>query len=105
MIRNLQKTGTCTCNCLKCCLLQLSVPGLVTKRHFHSLSTVQLSPRIVWLLIFGGWRSAYDTDPLSHFAIVELCEYQQYMHVCYVCYSDTLRQWCGYTTGNIFPQI
>ena len=42
-------------------LLSLSV----TKRHYHSLSALQLSPHSVLLVIFGGRRSLVSAN-LSH---------------------------------------
>ena len=68
-----------------CCLLwfsiilwnfifQLPLPDSVTERRFHSLSTLQLSPHTVWLIVFGGRRSSTGAT-ISHTIIVELCEY------------------------------
>ena len=57
-------------------ILQLSLPDSVTKRRYHSLSALQLSPHSVLLVIFGGRRS-HDSDNLSHTALIELSEYYQ----------------------------
>ena len=72
-------TAKCDMNNILCLIiinyiLQLLFPDSVTKRVGHSLSTLQLSPHTVWLIVFGGQRS-YDVDPISHTIIVELCEY------------------------------
>ena len=56
--------------------LQLSLPDSVTKRYFHSISALQLSPHSVLLVIFGGQRSL-GSDKLSHTAVIELSEYYQ----------------------------
>ena len=37
-----------------CYLLQLPVPESVTRRYYHSVSTFQLGPQCVWLVVFGG---------------------------------------------------
>ena len=57
--------------------LQLSLPDSVTKRCYHSLSALQLSPHSVLLVIFGGRKSLIDSDNLSHTALIELSEYYQ----------------------------
>ena len=64
--------------CIRYCMfsfgLQLSLPDTVTKRMYHSLSAIQLSPHNVLLVAFGGRRSLLE-DKLSHTVLVELSEY------------------------------
>ena len=57
-------------------ILQLSLPDSVTKRHYHSLSALQLSPHSVLLVIFGGRRSLVSAN-LSHTVVIELSEHYQ----------------------------
>ena len=57
-------------------ILQLSLPDSVTKRQYHSLSALQLSPHSVLLVIFGGRRSLISAN-LSHTVVIELSEHYQ----------------------------
>ena len=53
--------------------LQLPLPDIVTRRMYHSLSAIQLSPHNVLLVAFGGRRSF--TGVLSDTVLIELSEY------------------------------
>ena len=61
--------------------LQLPLPDTVTRRMYHSLSAIQLSPHNVLLVGFGGQRS-FRGDNLSDTVLIELSEYNvlQYSH-------------------------
>ena len=51
------------------CDLQLPVPDeYVAKRYGHSVSTLQLGPHCMWLILFGGGYRKADT------VIIELSE-------------------------------
>ena len=55
-----------------CCIhvLQLPLPDkYVAKRRYHSISTLQLGPHCMWLILFGGFPYKADT------VIIELSEY------------------------------
>ena len=54
--------------------LQLPLPDTATKRVWHSLSAIQLSPHNVLLVAFGGVKSL-GSDKLSDTVIIELSEY------------------------------
>ena len=41
----------------------------VAERYWHSVSTLQLGPHCVWLILFGGWYFRADT------VIIEISEY------------------------------
>ena len=64
--------------CIRYCMfgfgLQLPLPDTVTKRIWHSLSAIPLSPHNVLLVAFGGQRS-FLGDNLSHTVLIELSEY------------------------------
>ena len=85
LVTSLQSSGrrysVCILDSFKICLMlyyiiQLSLPVSVTKRCFHSLSALQLSPHSVLLVIFGGTRSRGSAS-LSHTALIELSEHYQ----------------------------
>ena len=54
--------------------LQLPLPDTITRRVYHSLSAIQLSPHNVLLVAFGGWRSL-GSAKLSDTILIELSEY------------------------------
>ena len=42
--------------------LQLPLPDeSVAERDYHSVSTLQLGPHCMWLILFGGWFFKADT--------------------------------------------
>ena len=60
---------TC-CDVLLYYVLQLPLPdGYVAERFGHSVSTLQLGPHCMWLILFGGRYCKADT------VIIELSEY------------------------------
>ena len=53
-------------------VLQLPLPDeYVAERYYHSVSTLQLGPHCMWLILFGGFPHQADS------IIIELCEYLQ----------------------------
>lgn len=59
--------------------LQLYLPESVTKRVYHTVSTLQLGPQCVWLVVFGGKRHVSDKSTAST-AIVELGELYSHLN-------------------------
>ena len=64
--------------CIRYCIfgfgLQLPLPDTATKRVWHSLSAIQLSPLNVLLVAFGG-RRLHSGAKLSDTVLIELSEY------------------------------
>ena len=82
MILDLSLRNNChdLTRCDVCYFLQLPLPESVTKRFHHSVSTFQLGPQCVWLLVFGGKRELGDIK-IACTSIVELGEhYSKQMH-------------------------
>ena len=64
--------------------LQLLLPDSVTKRIWHSVSSLQLSSHCVWLIVFGGRKSPEDINSrISHTAIIELSKQYGIVKVAY----------------------
>ena len=65
--------------CIRYCMfgfgLQLPLPHTVTRRVYHSLSAIQLSPHNVLLVAFGGRRSFTSSAILSDTVLIELSMY------------------------------
>ena len=73
---------TCHVYTIKCTqfVLQVTLPELITKRGSHTVSTFQLAPHCVWLVVFGGQRQVGATV-IACTAIVELGEHHKYSNV------------------------
>ena len=75
--------------------LQLPLTVTATKRMWHSLSAIQLSPHNVLLVAFGGRRS-FGGDILSHTVLIELSEYIYCSTAAIV--TDTAQWYCAWCT-------
>ena len=66
---------------MRCCYnLQLPLPDkYAARRYGHSLSTLQLGPHCMWLILFGGWYYKSNT------VIIELSKYYQLCVPCSAC--------------------
>ena len=69
------------CMICMCCLLQLPLPESFTGRWCHSVSTFQLGPHCVWLVVFGGLRTLSDRE-LACTAIAELGQQYDIVVLC-----------------------